>query len=85
MIHLWSAVVLLSTVTTIVADELRGKVVSIADGDTVPVQMPGKNSTRCASMASMHPRSHKLSAPRVKRVWVNWLLAACHSAFHYGG
>jgi micrococcal nuclease len=37
MIRLWSAVVLLATVTTIVADELRGKVVSIADGDTITV------------------------------------------------
>jgi micrococcal nuclease len=37
MIRLWSAVLLLTIVTTIVADELRGKVVSIADGDTITV------------------------------------------------
>jgi endonuclease YncB( thermonuclease family) len=37
MIRLWPTVLLLTIVSTIVADELRGKVVSIADGDTITV------------------------------------------------
>ena len=37
MVRLWSTVLLLTIVSTIVADELRGKVVSIADGDTITI------------------------------------------------
>lgn len=75
MYKLLAPALLLAFTTTLIADELRGKVVSIADGDTITVLDENKKQNKVRLNGIDAPEKKQPLGPRAKPDWASWWLA----------